>query len=233
MASSGVGVVLLFVVASLGALPARAQDEAVPRVDRRAVEIRTLDTPYTFTPHADKEAWLARARFLREQVLVSAGLWPMPEKGPLDAHVFGRIERGDYSVEKVYFESHPGLLRHRQPLPTAREDRSVSRGPLAARPLGLRPPRERRRRVDPGAVHHARAAGLRGLLVGHDRLQRLAARWTTASSTSTSPSGGSGRWGCTCGTASARWTSWSRSRTWTRAASPARGLPAAAPRPSC
>jgi hypothetical protein len=32
---------------------------------------------------------------------VSAGLWPLPEKGPLNAHVFGRIERGDYSVEKA------------------------------------------------------------------------------------------------------------------------------------
>ena len=65
------------------------------------------------------------------------------------------------------------VLRHWQPLPTAREDRSVSRGPLAARPLGLWPPRERRRRLDPRAVHLARAAGLRGLLVGHGRLQRL------------------------------------------------------------
>ena len=103
------GVLSLLAAGSLAALPARAQDETVPRVDRRAVEVRTLDTPYTFTPYADKDAWLARARFLREQVLVSAGLWPMPEKGPLNAHVFGRIERGDYSVEKVYFESHPGF----------------------------------------------------------------------------------------------------------------------------
>ena len=109
MASSRVGVVLPLVVASLGALPVRGQEEAIPPVDRRAVEVRTLDTPYTFTPYRDKEAWLARARFLREQVLVSAGLWPMPEKGPLNAHVFGRIERGDYSIEKVYFESHPGF----------------------------------------------------------------------------------------------------------------------------
>jgi dienelactone hydrolase len=88
---------------------ARAQEDTIPPVDRRVVEVRTLDTPYTFTPSADKEAWLARARFLREQVLVSAGLWPMPEKGPLNAHVFGRIERRDYSVEKVFFESHPGF----------------------------------------------------------------------------------------------------------------------------
>ncbi len=98
------------VAASLASHPARAQDGTIPRVDRRATEVLTLDTPYTFTPYADKDAWLARARFLREQVLVSAGLWPMPEKGPLDAHVFGRIERRDYSVEKVHFESHPGFF---------------------------------------------------------------------------------------------------------------------------
>jgi len=40
---------------------------------------------------------------------VSAGLWPVPEKGPLNARVFGRIERSDYSIEKVFFESHPGF----------------------------------------------------------------------------------------------------------------------------
>jgi dienelactone hydrolase len=95
--------------ASLSALSAGAQDETVPRVDRRAVEVRTLDTPCTFTPYLDRESWLARARFLREQVLVSAGLWPMPERHPLNAQVFGRVVRSGYSVEKVYFESHPGF----------------------------------------------------------------------------------------------------------------------------
>ncbi len=99
-----------FALVVFGWLPqARAQDDAIPRVDRRAIEIRTLDTPYAFTPYTDKDVWLTRARFLREQILVSAGLWPMPEKGPLNARISGRIERGDYSVEKVYFESHPGF----------------------------------------------------------------------------------------------------------------------------
>ena len=35
---------------------------------------------------------------------------------PLNAVVHGKIDQGDYTVEKVYFESVPGLLRHRQPL---------------------------------------------------------------------------------------------------------------------
>jgi dienelactone hydrolase len=90
-------------------LQARAQGDAIPRADRRAIEVRTLDTPYVFTPYVDADAWRARARFLREQILVSAGLWPMPEKGPLNPRLFGRIVRDDYSVEKVYFESHPGF----------------------------------------------------------------------------------------------------------------------------
>src|SRR5208283_1611530 len=46
---------------------------------------------------------------IREQILVSSGLWPMPERTPLRAKVFGRIERDGYSVEKVYFQSYPGF----------------------------------------------------------------------------------------------------------------------------
>ena len=109
MASSRAAALPILAATILATPPVSAQDEAIPRVDRRAAEVLTLDTPYTFTPYADRDSWLARARFLREQILVSAGLWPMPAKGPLDAHVFGRIERRDYSVEKVYFESHPGF----------------------------------------------------------------------------------------------------------------------------
>jgi dienelactone hydrolase len=109
MAASRIAAISLLALCSLTAPPARAQGETIPPVDRRAAEIRNLDTPCTFAPCADRDAWLARARFLREQILVSAGLWPLPEKCPLNARVFGRIERGDYSVEKVYFESYPGF----------------------------------------------------------------------------------------------------------------------------
>jgi len=40
---------------------------------------------------------------------ISMGLWPLPERTPLNAHIFGKIERDGYSVEKVYFESYPGF----------------------------------------------------------------------------------------------------------------------------
>jgi dienelactone hydrolase len=78
--------------------------------DSRLTQVRHLDLTYHFTPYTSKQAWLARAAELRRHILVSAGLWPMPEKTPLNAQVFGRIEREGYTVEKVYFESVPGFF---------------------------------------------------------------------------------------------------------------------------
>ncbi|MCI0622263.1 MAG: acetylxylan esterase [Acidobacteria bacterium] len=85
------------------------QDRLIPEVDRRAVEIRHLNMPYTFQPYRTKEEWLARAKYLRQQILVSSGLWPIPERTPLQPQILGKIERDDYSIEKVYFESYPGF----------------------------------------------------------------------------------------------------------------------------
>jgi len=41
-----------------------------------------------------------RKTLLRNQILVSAGLSPMPEKTPLHAELFGKIEEKDYTIEK-------------------------------------------------------------------------------------------------------------------------------------
>lgn len=83
-----------------------AQD--VPTADRRAAEVRHLDLTYQFTPYKSKEEWQARAAQLRGQILNAAGLWPLPERTPLNAKIFGLLDKGDYTVEKVYFESLPG-----------------------------------------------------------------------------------------------------------------------------
>ena len=77
--------------------------------DTRAYQTRNVHTVYTF-PGYTKAEWDAKATELREHILVSNGLTPMPEKTPLNAHVFGRVEREDYSVEKVYFEAYPGFF---------------------------------------------------------------------------------------------------------------------------
>jgi cephalosporin-C deacetylase-like acetyl esterase len=89
---------------------AQGQQPNVPAVDRRLTDVRDHNSLYKFRPYTSKEEWLGRSDHLRQQILVGAGLWPMPVKGRLNARIFGRVEHPDYSVEKVYFESHPGFL---------------------------------------------------------------------------------------------------------------------------
>src|SRR5947209_215727 len=71
--------------------------------------VKTLDTPRQFPDISSRQQWQERARQIREQILVSCGLWPMAEKTPLKARVFGKIERDGYSIEKVYFQTYPGF----------------------------------------------------------------------------------------------------------------------------
>ncbi|HEX2971880.1 MAG TPA: acetylxylan esterase [Tepidisphaeraceae bacterium] len=78
-------------------------------VDPRLQAVRTLYQGSGFKPYTDKEHWQARAEYLQQQVLLAAGLWPMPEKCPLNATIHGKIDRGDYTVEKVFFQSYPGF----------------------------------------------------------------------------------------------------------------------------
>jgi dienelactone hydrolase len=73
------------------------------------VTVKDLNTPRTFPDIQTREEWQQRARDIRERVLVSCGLWPMPAKSPMNPFIFDRIERDGYSVEKVYFQSYPGF----------------------------------------------------------------------------------------------------------------------------
>jgi dienelactone hydrolase len=86
-----------------------AAEISFPEKDLRVASVKTLNTPRTFPEIKSKTEWEQRAQAIREQVLVSCGLWPLPEKTPLNAKVFGRIERDGYTVEKVYFQSYPGF----------------------------------------------------------------------------------------------------------------------------
>jgi dienelactone hydrolase len=72
--------------------------------------LKDLNGYFPFTPPKTLEVWKTRREEVRRRILVSQGLWPMPEKGPLNAVIHGRIDRGDHTVEKVYFESSPGFF---------------------------------------------------------------------------------------------------------------------------
>src|SRR5712692_6715894 len=60
--------------------------------------------------YASLAEWQNRAAYLRDHVLASAGLLPMPARTPLRPHVFDERRHADYSVSKVYFESLPGFF---------------------------------------------------------------------------------------------------------------------------
>jgi len=78
--------------------------------DRRVTEFRHNKKTYTLRRYRSKEEWLRHAEFVRKQILVATGLWPLPERTPLNVHRFGRLDRDGYSIEKVYFESYPGFF---------------------------------------------------------------------------------------------------------------------------
>lgn len=71
--------------------------------------LRDLNKSYfPFTPVKNRAAWKARHEDIQRRVLLASGLHPMPEKTPLNTVIHGRIEKDDYTVEKVSFESLPG-----------------------------------------------------------------------------------------------------------------------------
>jgi dienelactone hydrolase len=76
--------------------------------DYRHGSPKTLNDEFPFVVPPNREAWELRRRQLREQLLVALGLWPMPEKLPLQPVIHGRIVRKGYTIEKVYFASWPG-----------------------------------------------------------------------------------------------------------------------------
>jgi dienelactone hydrolase len=77
--------------------------------DARNTNLPNVDTHLPL-PHFDTlQAWQQRRAFLRNQILVAAGLSPMPEKAPLHPQIFGRLEASDYTIEKVLIEPLPGF----------------------------------------------------------------------------------------------------------------------------
>ena len=55
------------------------------------------------------EEWLAQRETLRAQLFEMLGLDPLPEKTPLNPVITGRVEREDFIVENLHFQSRPGL----------------------------------------------------------------------------------------------------------------------------
>lgn len=77
--------------------------------DARLAPPKDLNGYFPFQVPASREAWAQRAAHVRQQIALSQGLWPLPPRTPLEPVVHGLIDQGDYTVEKVYFQSVPGF----------------------------------------------------------------------------------------------------------------------------
>ncbi len=104
----------LFAAALAGNVAFAATPRALPEGQRpddwRLSPLKDLNGYFPFSPSESRQEWSNRAQHVRRQTLVSLGLWPMPQRAPLGAVVHGKIDRGDYTVEKAYFQSWPGFF---------------------------------------------------------------------------------------------------------------------------
>ena len=83
---------------------------APPDRDARFAPPRDLNTVVAPPTYGSRAAWQRRRADLRQQILTAAGLWPMPARPAIEPHFSGRLARDGYSVEKVWFETRPGLV---------------------------------------------------------------------------------------------------------------------------
>jgi hypothetical protein len=84
-------------------------DSIAPTPDRRRGDVRTNYQGADFQAPRTAEAWRDRATHLREQMLVTLGLWPMFPRTPLNPQVYGKLRRDGYTIEKVVLETFPGF----------------------------------------------------------------------------------------------------------------------------
>lgn len=85
-------------------------DRNVTFRQERLLTMKETNSTFNMPVYLNRSQWEERKLFLRDQILVSAGLWPMPEKNPLNPRYFHKIDHGDYIVETVTIETYPGFF---------------------------------------------------------------------------------------------------------------------------
>lgn len=93
-------------VVPLGAADPRPGDEAIEKYLAGETKLLSLNV---LAEAESREAWDAKREELKRQYWDMLGLWPVPERTPLKATVTGTVARENFTVEKVHFQSKPGL----------------------------------------------------------------------------------------------------------------------------
>jgi len=80
-----------------------------PPDDIRNTFIPDTKTHFQMPRYSTLAEWEARRAALRRQILAAAGLYPLPPRTPLRSEIFGRVDRGDHTIEKVLIQPMPGF----------------------------------------------------------------------------------------------------------------------------
>ncbi|MDG2011853.1 MAG: hypothetical protein P8J33_00010, partial [Pirellulaceae bacterium] len=95
-------------------------------------QMRTLNSDFPFLVPETLGQWRQQREKLRQHLQVSLGLWPMPSRTPLIPIIHGKLDMGEYSIEKVIFESFPGFFVTGNLYRPARPERFSANGKLPA-----------------------------------------------------------------------------------------------------
>jgi hypothetical protein len=91
----------------LAAAVSRAEGPQVTLYEAASRQARQISSRSLAVPLSPAQ-WERSLPQRRTEWLRMLGLDPLPERTPLEATVTGTLERGDYVVEKVHFQSLPG-----------------------------------------------------------------------------------------------------------------------------
>lgn len=80
-----------------------------PPEDIRNTFIAGTKTHFRMPNYGAPAEWEARRQVLQRQILAAAGLYPLPPRTPLRSEIFGRLDRGDHTIEKVLIQPIPGF----------------------------------------------------------------------------------------------------------------------------
>ena len=108
--------VVLSIVSALFSLcgsPVSAQDRSLKENPELAsyfeAEVSRLEQQNELTRFNSPEEWQKARPVLREQLFDMLGLSPRPAMSPLESVVEGTLEAGEFVVERIHFQSMPGL----------------------------------------------------------------------------------------------------------------------------
>ena len=86
------------------AAPPQLTPEGELPADSRLEPLKDLNGYFPLQVPSSKARWEIRAESIRRRILVSQGLWPMPEATPLNPVIHSEQEMDGYTLSKVYFE---------------------------------------------------------------------------------------------------------------------------------